>query len=104
MFLLVLLPTFSVARPFIFMHNAPTAMRVSNAIAIGLLFMTGFAQGRCVGRLYRLLVLHLEDENHALDSCSARSTRAVCPFCEWPDFLDRGFTEAEHLRATDHYN
>jgi VIT1/CCC1 family predicted Fe2+/Mn2+ transporter len=36
--------------PFIFIQNAMTAMRVSNAIAIVMLFVTGAAYGRCVGR------------------------------------------------------
>lgn len=49
-FLLVFLSTFPVAVPFIFMQNAGTAMRVSNAIAIVMLFMTGVAYGRCIGR------------------------------------------------------
>jgi lipoprotein signal peptidase len=29
------------------MHEVARAMRISNAIAIGLLFMTGYAFGRC---------------------------------------------------------
>lgn len=49
-FLLVFLSTLPVAIPFMFMHNAPGAMRVSNAIAVGMLFLTGMAYGRCVGR------------------------------------------------------
>jgi VIT family len=49
-FLLVFLSTFPVAMPFIFMQNAMTAMRVSNAVAIVMLFFTGIAYGRCVGR------------------------------------------------------
>ena len=49
-FLLVFLSTFPVAVPFIFIQNAMTAMRVSNAIAIVMLFVTGAAYGRCVGR------------------------------------------------------
>jgi len=49
-FILVFLSTFPVAVPFIFLHSAPLAMRVSNAIAIAMLFLTGFAYGRCVGR------------------------------------------------------
>ena len=49
-FLLVFLSTFPVAVPFIFMRNAMLAMRVSNAIAVGMLFITGMAYGRCVGR------------------------------------------------------
>jgi hypothetical protein len=49
-FLVVFLTTFPVAVPFIFMHNAPRAMRVSNAIAVAMLFLAGLAYGRCVGR------------------------------------------------------
>ena len=48
-FLLVLISTFPVVVPFCFMHNALRAQRVSNAIAIALLFLTGFAFGRCTG-------------------------------------------------------
>jgi VIT1/CCC1 family predicted Fe2+/Mn2+ transporter len=49
-FLLVFLSTFPVTIPFIFMQSALTAMRVSNATAIVMLFFTGVAYGRCVGR------------------------------------------------------
>lgn len=49
-FLLVFLSTFPVALPFIFMQSAMTALRVSNAIAIVMLFITGASYGRCVGR------------------------------------------------------
>ena len=49
-FLRVFLSTFPVALPFVFMQHAPTAMRVSNAIAVIMLFITGVAYGRCVGR------------------------------------------------------
>ncbi|HSU54930.1 MAG TPA: VIT1/CCC1 transporter family protein [Candidatus Dormibacteraeota bacterium] len=48
-FLWVFATTFPVAVPFIFMHNVSGAMRVSNGVAIGMLFLTGFAYGRCVG-------------------------------------------------------
>jgi hypothetical protein len=48
-FLLVFLSTFPVVIPFIFMRNAMPAMRVSNAIAVAMLFMTGFAYGRLTG-------------------------------------------------------
>lgn len=47
-FLWVFLITFPVAIPFIFMDEVGRAMRVSNAIAIGLLFVTGYAFGRTV--------------------------------------------------------
>lgn len=49
-FLLVFLSTFPVAVPFIFIHDTWQAMRVSNGVAIVMLFGTGFAYGRCVGR------------------------------------------------------
>jgi VIT family protein len=49
-FLLVFLSTFPVVIPFIFMHNAGQALRVSNAIAIVMLFILGYAFGRITGR------------------------------------------------------
>jgi VIT1/CCC1 family predicted Fe2+/Mn2+ transporter len=49
-FLLVFLATFPVVIPFMFMHNVGPAMRVSNAIAMALLFVTGYAFGRITGR------------------------------------------------------
>jgi VIT1/CCC1 family predicted Fe2+/Mn2+ transporter len=49
-FLLVFLSTFPVVLPFIFMHNVILATRVSNDIAVAMLFLTGVAYGRCVGR------------------------------------------------------
>jgi hypothetical protein len=49
-FLLVFASTFPVTLPFIFMHSAVAALRVSNAIAVGMLFVAGVAYGRTVGR------------------------------------------------------
>jgi len=49
-FLWVFLTTFPVAVPFVFMREVGHAMRVSNAIAIVMLFIAGVAYGRCVGR------------------------------------------------------
>lgn len=49
-FLLVFLSTFPVTIPFIFMRNLAAALRVSNAIAVAMLFLAGFAYGRVVGR------------------------------------------------------
>lgn len=49
-FVLVFLSTFPVAIPFIFMHEAGPALRVSNAIAIVMLFMLGWTFGRMTGR------------------------------------------------------
>jgi hypothetical protein len=46
-FLWVLVTTFPVAIPFIFMQDVARAMRMSNAIAVGLLFVTGYTFGRC---------------------------------------------------------
>ena len=49
-FLLVFLCTFPVVIPFIVMRNAGPALRVSNVIAIAMLFFTGYAFGRMTGR------------------------------------------------------
>ena len=49
-FLLVFLSTFPVVIPFLFMKQAWLALRVSNAVAIAMLFLTGFAFGRITGR------------------------------------------------------
>ena len=48
-FLIVFASTFPVVIPFMFMHNAMPALRVSNTIAIVMLFLTGFAFGRLSG-------------------------------------------------------
>ena len=48
-FLLVFISTFPVAIPFIVMHDATTAMRASNAIAVAMMFIVGVAYGRAVG-------------------------------------------------------
>jgi VIT1/CCC1 family predicted Fe2+/Mn2+ transporter len=48
-FLLVFLSTFPVVLPFVFMGNALRAQRFSNLIAIGMLFITGYAFGHCTG-------------------------------------------------------
>jgi hypothetical protein len=45
-FVWVFFTTFPVAIPFIFMDDVARAMRVSNAIAIVMLFVTGYAFGR----------------------------------------------------------
>jgi hypothetical protein len=49
-FLLVFLSTFPVTLPFIFMQELSRAMRLSNAIAMVMLFAAGVAYGRYVGR------------------------------------------------------
>jgi VIT1/CCC1 family predicted Fe2+/Mn2+ transporter len=49
-FLLVFLSTFPVAVPFIVMHDPMAAMRISNAVAVAMLFVAGAAYGRYVGR------------------------------------------------------
>lgn len=49
-FLLVFLSTFPVVIPFLFMQNALLALRISNLIAIVMLFVTGVAFGRITGR------------------------------------------------------
>ena len=48
-FLLVFLSTFPVVLPFVFMQRTLMALRVSNGIAIVMLFLTGYAFGRCAG-------------------------------------------------------
>jgi hypothetical protein len=49
-FLLVFLSTFPVVIPFIVMHDAGLALRISNGIAILMLFVAGYAYGKCVDR------------------------------------------------------
>jgi hypothetical protein len=49
-FLLVFLSTFPVVIPFIVIGNAALALRVSNAIAIVMLLVTGYSYGRLTGR------------------------------------------------------
>jgi VIT1/CCC1 family predicted Fe2+/Mn2+ transporter len=49
-FLLVFLSTFPVVIPFLLMQDALPALRVSNVIAIAMLFVAGYAYGRLVGR------------------------------------------------------
>ena len=49
-FLLVFLSMFPLLIPFLFMDDAVSAQRVSNAIAIVMLFLTGYAFGRLTGR------------------------------------------------------
>ena len=46
MCLWVILATFPVAIPFIFMDDVARAMRLSNATAVVMLFVTGYAFGR----------------------------------------------------------
>jgi VIT1/CCC1 family predicted Fe2+/Mn2+ transporter len=48
--LLVFLSTFPVTLPFMFMQEAMPALRVSNAIAIAMLFVIGWFYGRGIGR------------------------------------------------------
>ena len=49
-FLIVFVSTFPVVLPFIFMRSVGPALRLSNAIAIVMLFLTGYAFGRITGR------------------------------------------------------
>jgi hypothetical protein len=49
-FILVFLSTFPVAIPFMFMQEVGAALRLSNAIAIAMLFFLGFTFGRMTGR------------------------------------------------------
>ena len=47
---IVFASTFPVVIPFLFMQNVGPALRVSNAIAIVMLFLTGYAFGRITER------------------------------------------------------
>lgn len=49
-FLLVFLSTFPVAVPFLFLDDIGLALRLSNTIAIAMLFIAGYAYGRCIRR------------------------------------------------------
>jgi hypothetical protein len=49
-FLLVFLSTLPVALPFVIMQDAPRALRVSNAVAVTMLFVAGAGYGRSVHR------------------------------------------------------
>jgi VIT1/CCC1 family predicted Fe2+/Mn2+ transporter len=49
-FLIVFVSTFPVVIPFIFMPNVGPALRVSNAVAIVMLFLTGYVFGRLTWR------------------------------------------------------
>jgi VIT1/CCC1 family predicted Fe2+/Mn2+ transporter len=48
-FVLVFVSTFPVVLPFVFIRNAGLALRVSNLVAIIMLFLTGFAYGKYAG-------------------------------------------------------
>jgi len=52
-FLLVFLCLFPVVIPFLVFEDLRFALRASNAVAIALLFLTGFAFGRHLGRPWR---------------------------------------------------
>ena len=49
-FVLVFVSTFPVVLPFIFVRSVGPALRLSNAIAIVMLFLTGYIFGRMTGR------------------------------------------------------
>lgn len=53
-FLLVTLCLVPVAIPFLLVDDVPLALRLSNAVAVSLLFLTGFAFGRHVGQPWRI--------------------------------------------------
>ena len=48
-FLLVFVSTFPVALPFLFLADAPLALRISNAVAVAMLLLCGYATGRLTG-------------------------------------------------------
>ena len=58
-FSLVFLSTFPPVIPFIFTHEARMGLRVSNGVTIVMLFLTGYAFGRYLGRRQWLLGLSM---------------------------------------------
>jgi len=48
-FLAVFLSTFPVVIPFLLVRDAGLALRISNGVAVVMLFVTGYAFGRCAG-------------------------------------------------------
>jgi hypothetical protein len=48
-FLLVFVSTIPVVLPFVIFDNAMVALRISNAIAVAMMFVTGYAFGRAAG-------------------------------------------------------
>jgi len=48
-FLLVVVSTIPVVLPFVILDNAMVALRISNAIAVAMMFVTGYAFGRAAG-------------------------------------------------------
>jgi VIT1/CCC1 family predicted Fe2+/Mn2+ transporter len=52
-FLLVFLCLFPVAAPFLLLDDVTLALRLSNVVAVAMLFLTGFTFGRQVGRPWR---------------------------------------------------
>jgi VIT1/CCC1 family predicted Fe2+/Mn2+ transporter len=58
-FVVVVLSTCPVVLPFAFMQNVMQAQRVSNAIAVVLLFLTGYGFGRCTGYHPRVMGLSM---------------------------------------------
>jgi len=47
-FLLVFMSTLPVVVPFVIIHDASTALRISNAVAVGMLFLAGMEYGRAI--------------------------------------------------------
>jgi VIT1/CCC1 family predicted Fe2+/Mn2+ transporter len=48
-FLLVFLSTFPVVLPFVFMQDAMIALRISNLVAVSMMFLAGYGVGRLAG-------------------------------------------------------
>jgi VIT1/CCC1 family predicted Fe2+/Mn2+ transporter len=52
--LLVFLSLFPVVAPFLLVNDVTLALRLSNSVAVALLFLTGFTFGRQVGKAWRV--------------------------------------------------
>jgi hypothetical protein len=64
-FFWVFVTTFPVTLPFMFVDQLHRAMRLSNLIAVVMLFITGFAYGRCIRRSPCSLAFHGRIGNRA---------------------------------------
>ena len=49
MFLLVFVSTIPVVLPFVFLRDAMIALRISNVIAVSMMFLAGYGVGRLAG-------------------------------------------------------
>jgi hypothetical protein len=83
----VVLSTFPVAVPFIFMHNVAAAQGVSNFIANVMLFLTGYRLGRAISPRpvwVGIAMLILGVPLVALNEAGRMKPMRFDPDCPWP--------------------